>query len=146
MNIVANTVQPHGTPRNGLLTRYPLLLYFILAYAGSWLLVVVSAALFAGPFLAGFIVTGKSRALANRFLASGTSVVFALIGILFCPVFSGACPFGADVFKPGWRGFAPAQSILWSAGRNAHPGTASRVMAPAVLLYSGMGHRTGHDS
>ena len=37
MNIVANTVQPQGTPR-GLLTRYPLVFYFIPAYAGSWLL------------------------------------------------------------------------------------------------------------
>ena len=37
MNIVANTVQPQGSPR-GLLTRDPLVFYFILAYAGSWLL------------------------------------------------------------------------------------------------------------
>jgi hypothetical protein len=38
MNIVANTLQPHGTPRNGLLTRCPLVLYFIISYVGSWLL------------------------------------------------------------------------------------------------------------
>ena len=88
MNIVANTVQPQGTPRNGLLTRHPLLLYFILAYAGSWLLAlpyvrfadgagllpfrwpvpfVVSAAVipFAGPFLAAFIVTGLTEGRAG---------------------------------------------------------------------------------
>jgi len=38
MNIVANALHPDGTTRNGLLTRCPLLLYFILAFAGSWLL------------------------------------------------------------------------------------------------------------
>jgi membrane protease YdiL (CAAX protease family) len=113
MNIVANTLQPHGTPRNGSLTRCPLLLYFILAYAGSWLLAlpyvrfghgagllpfrwpvpfVVSAAVipFAGPFLAGFIVTGLTegrpgvRRLMGRIVFWRVGLrwyLFALVGI-----------------------------------------------------------------
>ena len=207
MNIVANTVQPQGSPR-GLLTRHPLLLYFILAYAGSWLLAlpyirfghgagllpfrwpvpfVVSAAVipFAGPFLAAFIVTGLTEGRAGVRRLVGRIVfwrvglrwyLFALIGIPLITVLgaivlpgvsgvvSSACSLvGADVFNQlchsvlhrrtvGRRArlarfcVAPLAGALWSAGRNAHPGTASRVMAPAVLLYSGMGHRTRHDS
>lgn len=77
----------------GLLARHPLLFYFIIAYAGSWLVVLpylrsgadtrllpfswpipfaVSAAIapFAGPFLAAFIMTGvtEGRAGISRLL------------------------------------------------------------------------------
>ena len=88
MKPIPSTVQPQGTPRNGFLARHPLVLYFILAYAGSWLLAlpyirfvhgagllpfrwpvpfVVSAAVipFAGPFLAAFIVRGLAEGRAG---------------------------------------------------------------------------------
>jgi uncharacterized protein len=73
-----------ATPNGGLLSRYPLISYFVIAYFGSWLVVLpylrsasgagilpfhwpvpfaVSAALapFAGPFLAAFVVTGATE-------------------------------------------------------------------------------------
>jgi len=82
-----------ATSNNGVLARHPLVLYFIIAYAGSWLVVLpylrfgdgagllpfswpvpfaVSAALapFAGPCLAAFILTGltEGRAGIHRLL------------------------------------------------------------------------------
>ena len=77
MNTAANTAQPAGPSREGLLTRHPLVFYFVISYGGSWLLALpyvrfahgaglllfrwpvpfpVSAAVipFAGPFLAAF--------------------------------------------------------------------------------------------
>jgi hypothetical protein len=75
----ADTARRPGAPRAGLRARYPLVSFFILAYAGSWLVELpyvrfadgagllplswpipfaVSAAVapFAGPFLAAFIM------------------------------------------------------------------------------------------
>lgn len=74
----------HATPNVGVLSRHPLVFYFIIAYAGSWLVVLpylrsasgagllsfnwpvpfaVSAAIapFAGPFLAAFLMTGVTE-------------------------------------------------------------------------------------
>jgi membrane protease YdiL (CAAX protease family) len=79
-------VQP--ATNKGLLARHPLVFYFIIAYAGSWLVVLpylrfgggagllpfswpvpfaVSAAIapFAGPFLAAFILTGATEGRAG---------------------------------------------------------------------------------
>src|SRR4029078_1705605 len=75
-------------PDKGVLARYPLIFYFIIAYVGSWLVVLpylrtpggvgllpfdwpipfaVSAALapFAGPCLAAFIMTGVTQGSAG---------------------------------------------------------------------------------
>ena len=88
MNTATNSAQPLGTPREGLLTRHPLVCYFIIAYVGSWLLALpyvrfahgagllpfrwpvpfpVSATVipFAGPFLAAFIMTGMTEGKAG---------------------------------------------------------------------------------
>jgi len=138
MNIVANTMQPKGSPRNNLLSRHPLLLYFILAYAGSWLLAlpyvrfahgvgllpfrwpvpfVVSAAVipFAGPFLAGFVVTGLTegpagiRRLIRRIVLWRVGLwwyLFALVGIPLITVL------GAVVL-PGVLGSFRAPAPSW---------------------------------
>jgi membrane protease YdiL (CAAX protease family) len=113
MNTAANAAQPVGTSREGLLTRHPLVFYFIIAYGGSWLLALpyvrfghgagllpfrwpvpfpVSAAVipFAGPFLAGFIMTGVTegragiRRLLRRIVLWRVGLqwyLFALVGI-----------------------------------------------------------------
>jgi CAAX protease family protein len=69
------------TPHEGLLARHPLVFFFVIAYAGTWLVelpyvlsedgsgllpfssplltwVLSPAAVFLGPFLAAFIMTG----------------------------------------------------------------------------------------
>ena len=74
----------NANPDTGVLSRYPLISFFVIAYAGSWLVVLpylrsasgagllpfdwpvpfaVSAALapFAGPFLAAFVMTGVTE-------------------------------------------------------------------------------------
>ena len=85
----ANASERPATPRAGLLTRHPLTLYFILAYAGTWLVTVpfalsangvgllpfgipdgsvifVSAMwVFLGPTLAAFIMTGATEGRAG---------------------------------------------------------------------------------
>ncbi|HEX5699847.1 MAG TPA: type II CAAX endopeptidase family protein [Rubrobacter sp.] len=74
--------QPHGAAREGMLARHPLVFFFLIAYAGSWLLEVpialsktgtgllpftiprpllalaIAAATFLGPTLSAFIMTG----------------------------------------------------------------------------------------
>jgi hypothetical protein len=83
----------HATPNAGVLSRHPLVSYFIIAYAGSWLVVLpylrsasgagllsfnwpvpfaVSAAIapFAGPFLAAFLMTGVTEGKPNTPLAT----------------------------------------------------------------------------
>jgi uncharacterized protein len=87
------TERPYAAPREGLIARHPLVSFFIIAYAGSWLLAlpyvrfadgtgllpfswpipfIVAAAIvpFAGPFLAGFIMAGVTggRAGIGRWL------------------------------------------------------------------------------
>jgi membrane protease YdiL (CAAX protease family) len=83
MTTADNTAQqPSGAAREGLLARHPLVFYFLIAYAGSWLLEVpialsktgtgllpftiprpllalaIAAATFLGPTLSAFIMTG----------------------------------------------------------------------------------------
>ena len=88
LNILADNVCAQPVTNKGLLARHPLVFYFIIAYAGSWLVVLpylrfgggagllpfswpvpfaVSAAIapFAGPFLAAFIMTGVSEGRAG---------------------------------------------------------------------------------
>jgi uncharacterized protein len=84
---VDNTAQPPASPQGGLLVRHPLTFYFIIAYAGSWLLFLPLAlsedgtgllpfsspllawaflvAPFAGPFLAAFVMTGATEGRAG---------------------------------------------------------------------------------
>ncbi len=72
-----------GAAREGLLARHPLLFFFIIAYAGSWLLFmplalsengvgllpfshpllpyVIPVGIFLGPFLSGFVMTGVTE-------------------------------------------------------------------------------------
>jgi membrane protease YdiL (CAAX protease family) len=81
----ANASERPSTPREGLLVRHPLIFYFLMAYAGTWLITVplalsangvgllpfgipngsvifVSAVwVFLGPTLAAFIVTGATE-------------------------------------------------------------------------------------
>jgi hypothetical protein len=61
MNIVANTVQPQGIPRNGVLTRHPLILYFTLAYAASRLLALPYVRFGHGAGLLPFRLPLRSR-------------------------------------------------------------------------------------
>jgi CAAX protease family protein len=83
MTTADNTAQqPSGAARDGLLARHPLVFFFLIAYAGSWLLEVpialsetgtgllpftiprpllalaIAAATFLGPTLSAFIMTG----------------------------------------------------------------------------------------
>jgi uncharacterized protein len=76
-----DTDERSGAPREGLLARHPLVFYFIIAYAFSWLvwmplvlsedgagLLSASAAIAIaafGPFLAGFIMTGITEGWAG---------------------------------------------------------------------------------
>jgi hypothetical protein len=93
-------------PDKGVLARYPLIFYFIIAYAGSWLVVLpylrspggagllpfnwpipfpVSAALapFAGPCFAAFIMTGVTQGSAGicRLLRR---IVLWRVGVWWC--------------------------------------------------------------
>jgi uncharacterized protein len=85
----ANAPERPATHREGLLARHPLIFYFIMAYAGTWLVTVpvalsangvgllpfgipkgsvifVSAVwVFLGPTLAAFIVTGATEGRAG---------------------------------------------------------------------------------
>src|SRR3954447_10545943 len=82
MTTVDDAAQRPGTVRQGLLARHPLVFFFLIAYAGSWLLEVpialsetgtgllpftiptpllalaIAAATFVGPTLSAFIMTG----------------------------------------------------------------------------------------
>jgi membrane protease YdiL (CAAX protease family) len=105
--------QRPGAARRGLLARHPLLFCFIIAYAGSWLvemplvlsedgagllpfssplppLATIAVAVFAGPFLAAFIMTGVTEGRAGLDRLLGRIVLwrvglrwylFALVGI-----------------------------------------------------------------
>ena len=85
----ANASERPATPGGGLLARHPLISYFLMAYAGTWLITVplalsangvgllpfgipegsvffVSAAwVFLGPTLAAFIMTGTTEGRAG---------------------------------------------------------------------------------
>ncbi|MGC1323194.1 MAG: type II CAAX endopeptidase family protein [Candidatus Udaeobacter sp.] len=143
MDTAANAAQRAGTSREGLLTRHPLMFYFIIAYGGSWLLALpyvrfpngaallpfrwpvpfpVSATVipFAGPFLAAFIMTGitEGKAGTRRLLRR---IVLWRVGL-------------------GWYLFAlvgvPAITVL---GAILLPGVLASFRAPAfswVLTYS----------
>jgi membrane protease YdiL (CAAX protease family) len=126
-------------PDKGVLARYPLIFYFIIAYAGSWLVVLpylrtpggagllpfswpipfpVSAALapFAGPCLAAFIMTGVTqggagiRRLLRRIVLWRVGVRWYLFALVGIPAIT---VLGALVL-PGvlatWQ--APASSLL----------------------------------
>jgi len=104
----------NANPHKGVLSRHPLVSYFIIAYAGSWLVVLpylrsasgagllpfnwpvpfaVSAALapFAGPFLAAFIMTGVTegkpgiRRLLRRIVQWRVGVQWYLFALLGIP-------------------------------------------------------------
>src|ERR1700731_2204399 len=130
---------PPTTSNNGVLARHPLVLYFIIAYAGSWLVVLpylrfgdgaglllfswpvpfaVSAALapFAGPCLAAFILTGvtEGRAGIRRLLRR---IVLWRVGFqwyLFALVAIPAITMLGAVVLPGVLAFfqTPALSLL----------------------------------
>src|SRR3954464_14324694 len=96
MTTADNTVPLSGDAREGLLARHPLVFFFLIAYAGTWLVqlpyvlsedgsgllpfsspLLVAAlpvAIFTGPFLAAFIMTGVTegragiRRLLHRFV------------------------------------------------------------------------------
>jgi membrane protease YdiL (CAAX protease family) len=85
MTTADNTVPLSGDARQGLLARHPLVFFFLIAYAGSWLLEVpialsetgtgllpftiptpllalaIAAATFVGPTLSAFIMTGITQ-------------------------------------------------------------------------------------
>src|SRR5919112_4214850 len=85
MTTVDNADQPLRAAPEGLLARHPLVFYFLIAYAGSWLLEVpvalsetgtgllpftiprpllalaIAAATFLGPTLSAFIMTGITQ-------------------------------------------------------------------------------------
>jgi membrane protease YdiL (CAAX protease family) len=85
---IAGTTQPQAAARGGLLARHPLVFFFILAYAGTWLVVLpyvrfadgagllpfrwpipfaasAVVAPFAGPFLAALILAGVTEGRAG---------------------------------------------------------------------------------
>jgi membrane protease YdiL (CAAX protease family) len=102
------------TPNGGLLSRYPLVSFFVIAYLGSWLTILpylrsasgagllpfhwpvpfaVSATLapFAGPFLAAFVVTGATEGkpgiyrLLGRIVQWRVGLVWYLFALLGIP-------------------------------------------------------------
>jgi hypothetical protein len=105
----------HATPNAGVLSRHPPVSYFIIAYAGSWLVVLpylrsasgagllsfnwpvpfaVSAAIapFAGPFLAAFLMTGVTegkpgiRRLLRRIVQWRVGLMWYLFALVGIPV------------------------------------------------------------
>ena len=88
MSVGNATVRQAASPQpRGLLARHPLLFYFIIAYAGTWLiwlplalsedgsgllpfsspllLATFAFAAFLGPFLSGFVMTGATEGRAG---------------------------------------------------------------------------------
>ncbi|MGE5261288.1 MAG: CPBP family intramembrane glutamic endopeptidase [Actinomycetota bacterium] len=138
--VFADNVRSQSPPRGkGVIARYPLIFYFVIAYAGSWLVVLpylrsaggagllpfnwpipfpVSAALapFAGPCLAAFIMTGVTqgsagiRRLLRRIVLWRVGVWWYLFALVGIPAIT---VLGALVL-PGvlasWQ--APASSLL----------------------------------
>src|SRR5215204_5724595 len=112
----ANASERPSTPREGLLVRHPLIFYFLLAYAGTWLITVplalsangvgflpfgipngsvifVSAVwVFLGPTLAAFIMTGAIegragiRRLMHRYVLWRVGLRWYLVVLLGPPV------------------------------------------------------------
>jgi uncharacterized protein len=132
MSTVDNTAPLSGEARQGLLARHPLVSFFVIAYAGSWLvwmplvlsedgagLLSASAAIiiasFVGPFLAAFIMTGitEGRAgigrLVRRFVLWRVGLgwyLFALIGVPAIVVL------GAIVLPGGLASFQGLASLV----------------------------------
>jgi CAAX protease family protein len=137
--MLTDDVRGQPVPDKGVLARYPLIFYFIIAYVGSWLVVLpylrspggagllpfnwpipfpVSAALapFAGPCLAAFIMTGVTqgsagiRRLLRRIVLWRVGVWWYLFALVGIPAIT---VLGALVL-PGvlasWQ--APAFSLL----------------------------------
>jgi membrane protease YdiL (CAAX protease family) len=137
--MLTDDVRGQPVPDKGALVRYPLIFYFIIAYVGSWLVVLpylrspggagllpfnwpipfpVSAALapFAGPCLAAFIMTGVTqgsagiRRLLRRIVLWRVGVWWYLFALVGIPAIT---VLGALVL-PGvlasWQ--APASSLL----------------------------------
>src|SRR5215217_6181224 len=112
----ANPPVQSASPYKGLLARHPLVFFFIIAYAGTWLLelpyvlsedgsgllpyssplltwVLMPASVFLGPTLAAFIMTGitEGRAGVRRFVLWRVGFrwyVFAFVGIPVIAVLS----------------------------------------------------------
>jgi uncharacterized protein len=107
MKTADNTAQQEGAAQEGLLARYPLTFYFLIAYGFSWLVWVplalsedgagllpfrspigasasVVIASFVGPFLSAFIMTGVTEG------REGTGSLLRRCGLWRVPV----CPDG----------------------------------------------------
>src|ERR671917_516365 len=112
----ANASERPATPRGGLLARHPLIFYFLMAYAGTWLVSVpvalsangvgllpvsiregsvifVNAAwIFLGPTLAAFIMTGTTegragiRRLLDRYVLWRVGLRWYLVVLIGPPV------------------------------------------------------------
>jgi CAAX protease family protein len=130
----AAPVQP-AAPHQGLLARHPLTFYFIIAYAGSWLvwlplalskdgtgllpfsipvlLTTYGYAAFLGPFLSGFVMTGATEGraglgrLLRRFVLWRVGIQWYLFVLLGVPALFAL----AAVLLPGalgsFKGLAP---------------------------------------
>jgi CAAX protease family protein len=110
-----NTDERPGDAREGLLARHPLVFFFIIAYAGTWLVglpymlsedgagllpfsspllawVLAPASIFLGPFLAAFIMTGITegstgiRRLLGRFVLWRVGLRWYLFALIGIPV------------------------------------------------------------
>jgi uncharacterized protein len=109
-----NAAPRPGAPREGLLARHPLVFFFLIAYAGSWLLslpcalsedgvgllpfsspllvfAVFAIGPFAGPFLAAFVMTGVTEGregvgrLLRRFVLWRVGLGWYLFALIVIP-------------------------------------------------------------
>src|SRR4051812_38262973 len=115
MTTADNTVPLSGDARQGLLARHPLVFFFLIAYAGAWLLEVpialsetgtgllpftiprpllalaIAAATFVGPTLSAFIMTGITqgrigiRRLLRRYVLWRVAFLWYLLVLLVIP-------------------------------------------------------------
>ena len=115
MTTVDNAAQRPDAAREGLLARHPLLFFFIIAFAGTWLVellyvlsedgagllpfssplrpgIMIALSVFTGPFLAAFIMTGITegrigiRRLLRRLVLWRVGIRWYLFALIGIPV------------------------------------------------------------
>jgi CAAX protease family protein len=101
MNINKPSAQP-DSPRRGLLARYPLTFYFIIAYAGTWL-------------VWSLFVFSQNGAGLLPFRSPMSYMLIVFLGQIFGPTLAAVAMTGVTEGKPGLRRFL-GRTVRWRVG------------------------------
>jgi len=99
----ANASERPSTPREGLLVRHPLIFYFLLAYAGTWLITVPLA------------LSANGVGLLPLGIPNGSVIFVSAVWVLLCPTLAAIIVTGATEGREG-IGRLLRRYVLWRVG------------------------------